>query len=56
MKILGIESTAHTFGAAVVSGKKVLSNEKASYTTQSGGIVPVQAAKFHEENYKNNYN
>ena len=53
MKILGIESTAHTFGAAVVSGKKVLSNEKASYTTQSGGIVPVQAAKFHEENYKN---
>jgi len=52
MKILGIESTAHTFGASVINEKKILSNEKDSYTTKKGGIVPVKAAKHHEEIYK----
>jgi len=45
---LGIESTAHTFGASVVSSKgKVLSNERKLFTTESGGIVPQQAAEHH---------
>ena len=45
---LGIESTAHTFGAAVVqSDGKILSNEKKVFTTESGGIVPQQAAEHH---------
>jgi len=47
MLCLGIESTAHTFGAAVLSGKKVLSNVKDSYSTQKGGIIPSKAADHH---------
>ncbi len=51
MICLGIESTAHTFGAAVVaSDKKVLSNEKASYVTETGGIIPSEAARHHLSN------
>ncbi|MBI5872212.1 N(6)-L-threonylcarbamoyladenine synthase Kae1 [archaeon] len=50
MICLGIESTAHTLGVGIMDSKgKVLANEKDSYTTQSGGIVPIQAAKHHEE-------
>ena len=46
---LGIESTAHTFGAAVVDGKgSVLSNEKSVYTTRTGvGMIPVKVAEHH---------
>lgn len=45
---LGIESTAHTFGASVVSSDgNVLSNEKKTFTTKHGGIVPNQAAEHH---------
>ena len=46
--ILGVESTAHTFGVGVVNKGKILSNVKDSYTTESGGIIPMQAAKHHE--------
>jgi len=47
--ILGIESTAHTFGAGIVKDEKVLSNIKKTYTTSSGGIIPLDAAKHHRE-------
>jgi len=48
--ILGIESTAHTFGVAVVDEKgKILSNEKDSYTTESGGMIPIEVRKHHVE-------
>jgi N6-L-threonylcarbamoyladenine synthase len=48
MIILGIESTAHTFGVGIVTDKgKVLSNVKDSFTTESGGIVPYQASRHH---------
>ena len=47
--ILGIESTAHTFGVAVVKNGKILSNIKHSYTTESGGIIPTESAKHHRE-------
>jgi len=46
--ILGIESTAHTFGIGVVKNGKVLSNVKHTYTTESGGIIPTEASKHHE--------
>ena len=46
--ILGIESTAHTFGVALVHKGKILANCKDAYTTESGGIVPLEAAKHHE--------
>ena len=48
--ILGIESTAHTFGIGIVKEGKVLANVKKSYTTETGGIIPVDAAKHHFEN------
>lgn len=48
--ILGIESTAHTFGVAVLDEQgKILSNERNMYTTESGGIIPIESAKHHHE-------
>ena len=47
--ILGIECTAHTFGVAVVGKGKILSNVKDMYKTESGGIIPTEAAKHHGE-------
>ncbi|MEM1536149.1 MAG: KEOPS complex N(6)-L-threonylcarbamoyladenine synthase Kae1 [Candidatus Pacearchaeota archaeon] len=49
MHVLGIESTAHTFGIALLKGKKFLCNLKDSYTTEKGGIIPIEAAKHHEK-------
>jgi N6-L-threonylcarbamoyladenine synthase len=48
--ILGIESTAHTFGVGVVRNGKILSNIKRSFTTESGGLIPMQVAEFHCKN------
>jgi len=45
--ILGIESTAHTFGVGIVNQGKILCNVKDSYTTEKGGIVPMEAAEHH---------
>ena len=58
MLCLGIESTAHTFGISVVrstidkesyekSTCEILSNEKDSYTTKSGGMIPRDLAEHH---------
>ena len=49
--ILGVETTAHTFGVAVVQDKQILSNEKDAYTTKDGegGMIPVEVRKHHEE-------
>ena len=47
--IVGIESTAHTFGVGVVSDGKILSNVRDGYTTESGGIIPMDAARHHVE-------
>jgi len=44
---LGIESTAHTFGASVIKNQKILSNVKKSFTTNSGGMIPYQVADHH---------
>ncbi len=46
--ILGVESTAHTFGIGIVRNSKILANEKEMYITQSGGIIPVDSAKHHK--------
>ena len=47
--ILGIESTAHTFGIGIVKNGKVLSNVSQTYTTEKGGIIPMESAKHHEK-------
>jgi len=61
MKCLGIESTAHTFGVSVVESNlnktnyekctcNILSNEKKSYTTTSGGMIPRELTEHHYKN------
>lgn len=58
MNCLAIESTAHTFGVSVVQSNinkenynaatcEILSNEKDSYTTESGGMIPRELAEHH---------
>jgi N6-L-threonylcarbamoyladenine synthase len=50
--VLGIESTAHTFSASVVtSGGRILSNARSIYKAkEGGGIHPFEAAKSHFDN------
>lgn len=57
--ILGLESTAHTFGVSVVESSgneiksknvRILSNEKAVFTTKTGGLKPAKVADFLQEN------
>src|SRR3989344_1015736 len=45
--VLGIESTAHTFGIGIVQGGRIIVNVKDSYATDKGGIIPTEAAKHH---------
>jgi len=47
MICLGIESTAHTFGASIIRGKKILSNVYKSFTTKKGGMIPSEVADHH---------
>ncbi len=49
MIVLGIESTAHTFGVGITDGKKELANEKVTYKT-TGGIHPREASQFMGKN------
>lgn len=45
---LGIEATAHTFGVGIVTfDGKVIANERDSYTTESGGIIPTLLSEHH---------
>ncbi len=51
MIVLGIESTAHTFGVGIVDSKgKVLANQRSMYKAQPGkGIIPADAAFHHKK-------
>lgn len=50
MIILGVESTAHTFGVGIVmSSGKVLSNVKDSYTSKDVGMIPHEIVAHHEK-------
>ncbi len=49
MICLGIESTAHTFGASVVTAKgEILSDVRDMFTTESGGLIPTKVANHHQ--------
>ncbi len=52
MAVLGIESSAHTFGAGVSSNGKILSNAKAMYKISDKGMIPSKLAEFHASNAK----
>ena len=50
--ILGVESTAHTFGIAVLDNSgKILVNIKDSFTTEDGegGMIPHKVAEHHKK-------
>ncbi len=51
MKVLGIESTAHTFGVGIASDEEpyILANEFHTYVPEKGGIHPREAARHHAE-------
>lgn len=50
MITLGIESTAHTFGIGIITDKgKVLANVIDAYKTQSGGLIPSELSRHHNE-------
>jgi len=55
MLVLGMESTAHTFGAGVAEEKRgrivLLSNELAKYPSTKEGYIPRKMADFHAEHW-----
>ena len=51
MLVLGIESTAHTFGIGIFDGKKkkILANVRDTFTSTEGGMIPNVVAQHHKE-------
>ncbi len=49
MIVLGLESSAHTFGAGIVNNGRILANEKSMYKIGSKGMIPAEVARFHIE-------
>lgn len=61
MIIIGIESTAHTFGVGIIKTQSkrqkavkkaqcaILANERALFTTKKGGMIPAKVAEHHIE-------
>ncbi|MBS3170619.1 UGMP family protein [Candidatus Woesearchaeota archaeon] len=47
--VLGIESTAHTFSVGIFDGEKILANERDTFTTVEGGMIPNKVAEHHVE-------
>ncbi|MBU3923468.1 MAG: tRNA (adenosine(37)-N6)-threonylcarbamoyltransferase complex transferase subunit TsaD [Nanoarchaeota archaeon] len=47
--MLGVESTAHTFGVAVVDFEgRILVNLRDMYTTEEGGMIPLEVRAHHK--------
>ncbi len=49
MAVMGIESTAHTFGVGICEGGKIIANQKSMYEIKDKGMVPVKVAEHHSE-------
>ena len=47
MYVLGIESTAHTFGVGITQDERILSNERDTFKPKKGGIIPREASWHH---------
>jgi N6-L-threonylcarbamoyladenine synthase len=48
--LLAIESTAHTFGVAVLDfDKNILANLTSSWVSKSGGMIPIEVRKHHKK-------
>ena len=54
MICLGIESTAHTFAAGIISSKgKIFADVRDMYKSEKAGIIPTEAATHHKKLYHN---
>jgi len=52
MRVLGIESTAHTFGVGIVTDSpniRILSNERDTFIPKQGGMKPSDLGRHHSE-------
>jgi len=47
--VLGIESTAHTFGVGIATTRHILANVNSVYEPKAGGIHPREAAEHHSK-------
>jgi glycoprotease/Kae1 family metallohydrolase len=52
MLVLGIESSAHTFGVGIVDKGRMLANEKLTYDVGTKGMIPSKVAETHVKNAK----
>ena len=53
MIILGIETTAHTFGVGIITDKgNILANVKKAFTTEHSGMIPAEVAEHHFEHWE----
>jgi glycoprotease/Kae1 family metallohydrolase len=50
MLVMGLESSAHTFGVGIVDNGEILANEKMSYNVGKQGMIPAEVAEFHLQN------
>ncbi len=50
MLVIGIESSAHTFGVGIVDNGKVLANVKSMYKIGNKGLIPSKVAETHVKN------
>jgi glycoprotease/Kae1 family metallohydrolase len=51
MLVIGIESSAHTFGVGIVRNGKVIANAKSMYDVGTTGMIPGKVAEFHMERF-----
>jgi N6-L-threonylcarbamoyladenine synthase len=49
MAVIGIESTAHTFGVGICEDGKIIANQKSMYQIKDKGMVPIKVAAHHSE-------
>ncbi len=50
MVVIGIESTAHTFGVGICRNGRILSSKKAMYPIKDKGMIPIKVSNFHMKN------
>ncbi len=50
MAIIGIESSAHTFGVGIIQNGEILANVKSMYKIGNKGMIPIEVSEHHIQN------
>jgi glycoprotease/Kae1 family metallohydrolase len=53
MIVVGIESSAHTFGVGIIENGKIIANEKEMFKIGITGMIPAELSEFHSKNALN---